>query len=82
MKTPRGKPRDPVKEQFWRRAIADQARSDLPIHAYCQRKGLNPRSYRSWRQELARRDVLPNEPRMRARGLSSLTEVCYRIKRL
>jgi thiopurine S-methyltransferase len=33
-------------------------------------------------QELARRDVLPNEPRMRARGLSSLTEVCYRIKRL
>jgi thiopurine S-methyltransferase len=33
-------------------------------------------------QELARRDVLPNEPRMRARGLSSLTEVCYRIERL
>jgi thiopurine S-methyltransferase len=33
-------------------------------------------------QELARRDVLPNEPRMRARGLSSLAEVCYRIERL
>ena len=29
--------------------------------------------------ELGRRDVLDNEPRMRARGLSSLTEVCYRI---
>jgi thiopurine S-methyltransferase len=29
--------------------------------------------------ELDRRDVLANEPRMRARGLSSLTEVCYRI---
>jgi thiopurine S-methyltransferase len=29
--------------------------------------------------ELGRRDVLGNEPRMRARGLSSLTEVCYRI---
>jgi thiopurine S-methyltransferase len=33
-------------------------------------------------QELARRDVLPNEPRMRARGLSNLTEVCYRMTRL
>jgi thiopurine S-methyltransferase len=32
--------------------------------------------------ELARRDVLGNEPRMRARGVSSLTEVCYRITRL
>jgi thiopurine S-methyltransferase len=32
--------------------------------------------------ELARRDVLANEPRMRARGVSSLTEVCYRITRL
>jgi thiopurine S-methyltransferase len=32
--------------------------------------------------ELARRDVLGDEPRMRARGVSSLTEVCYRITRL
>ena len=57
MKTRRGKPRDPVKEQFWRRAIDDQARSDLPIQAYCRRKGLNSRSFCSWRQELARRDA-------------------------
>jgi hypothetical protein len=32
--------------------------------------------------ELARRDVLGSEPRMRTRGVSSLTEVCYRITRL
>ena len=32
--------------------------------------------------QLARCDVLENEPRMRARGLSSLTEVCYRMTRL
>jgi thiopurine S-methyltransferase len=32
--------------------------------------------------ELVRRDILGDEPRMRARGLSSLTEVCYRITRL
>lgn len=56
MKPQRGKPRDPVKEQFWRRAIADQAQSDLSVQAYCQRKGLNPRSFCSWRLELARRD--------------------------
>jgi hypothetical protein len=55
MNTRRGKPRDPVKEQFWRRTISDQAQSDLPIQTYCRRKGLNPQSFRSWRQELARR---------------------------
>jgi thiopurine S-methyltransferase len=32
--------------------------------------------------ELARRDILGNEPRLRGRGVSSLTEVCYRITRL
>jgi thiopurine S-methyltransferase len=32
--------------------------------------------------ELARRDILGNEPRMRARGISRLTEVSYRITRL
>jgi thiol-disulfide isomerase/thioredoxin len=48
MKTQRGKLRDPVKEKIWRRAIADQAQSDLPTQAYCQRKGLNPRNFRSW----------------------------------
>jgi thiopurine S-methyltransferase len=32
--------------------------------------------------ELARCDVLSSESRMRARGLTSLTEVCYRITRL
>ena len=33
-------------------------------------------------RELSRRDVLGSEPRMRARGVSSLTEVCYQITRL
>lgn len=32
--------------------------------------------------ELTRRDVLGDEPRMRTRGVSSLTEVCYRLTRL
>jgi len=32
--------------------------------------------------ELERRDILADEPRMRARGVSSLIDVCYRITRL
>jgi thiopurine S-methyltransferase len=30
-------------------------------------------------RELARRDALQNEPRLRARGLTRLSEVCYRV---
>jgi thiopurine S-methyltransferase len=33
-------------------------------------------------RELARRDVLADEPRLRARGVTHLSEVCYRITRL
>jgi hypothetical protein len=74
MTTHRGKPRDPVKEQFWRRAIADQVRSDLPVQAFCQRKGLNPRSFRSWCQELARRDADVTSARP-GHGSASSTEL-------
>jgi transposase-like protein len=57
MKTRRGNQRDPLREQFWRRTLADQARSDLTIQAYCQRHSLNPATLEFWRQELARRDA-------------------------
>jgi thiopurine S-methyltransferase len=33
-------------------------------------------------QELARHDILENEPHMRARGVTKLLEVCYRLRRL
>jgi thiopurine S-methyltransferase len=33
-------------------------------------------------QELARQDILAGEPRLRARGLKELHEVCYRLTRL
>jgi thiopurine S-methyltransferase len=32
-------------------------------------------------QQLSRRDILPHEPRMRARGLTELHEACYRLTR-
>jgi thiopurine S-methyltransferase len=33
-------------------------------------------------QRLSRQDVLANEPRLRARGVSELHEVCFRLTRL
>ena len=57
MKSRRGKQRDPLRERFWRRTIADQAQSDLTIQAYCRRNSLNPATFRFWRQELARQDA-------------------------
>jgi transposase len=56
MKTRTGKRRDPVKEQFWRRTIADQARSGLSVRAFCKREGLEPWNFHWWRLALARRD--------------------------
>jgi transposase len=56
VKTRTGKPRDLVKEQFWRRSIADQAHCGLSVRAYCQREGLETWNFHWWRQELARRD--------------------------
>ena len=56
MKTRIGRPLDPLKDQFWRRTIADQACCGLSIKAYCRREGLEPRNFHRWRQVLARRD--------------------------
>src|SRR3954466_13407534 len=56
MQTRAGKRRDPVKERFWRRTIADQARSGLSVRAFCEREGLEPWNFHWWRQALARRD--------------------------
>lgn len=51
-----GKPRDPAREQFWRRTIRRQQRSGLPVRDFCRREGLKDGAFRWWRQELARRD--------------------------
>jgi hypothetical protein len=71
MNTRRGKQRDPLGEQSWRRTIADQAQSDLPIQAYCRRNSLNPASFRFRRQELARRDAEITSARTREHTDSS-----------
>jgi thiopurine S-methyltransferase len=32
-------------------------------------------------REIARQDILASEPKMRARGVTELFEVCYRLRR-
>jgi hypothetical protein len=56
MKARTGKRRDPLKEQFWRRTIADQARSGLSVRSFCEREGLEPWNFHWWRRALDRRD--------------------------
>ena len=56
MTTRISRPLDPLKEQYWRRTMADQARCGLSIKAYCQREGLELRNFHRWRQVLAQRD--------------------------
>jgi hypothetical protein len=56
MKTRTGKRRNPEKEQYWRRAIADQIRSGLSVRTFCEREGLEPWNFHWWRQALSRRD--------------------------
>jgi len=48
--------RDPEKEQFWRRMVAQQRQSAGSIRAFCEREGLSQPSFYQWRRELARRD--------------------------
>ena len=71
MNTRRGKQRDPLREQFWRRTLTDQARSDLTVQAYCRRHSLSPATFSFWRQELARRDAESTSTRTGERPASS-----------
>ncbi len=48
--------RDPEKEQFWRRMVAQQRQSAGTIRAFCEREGLSQPSFYQWRRELSRRD--------------------------
>jgi len=56
MATPRGKPRDPHKERFWRETIEERRRSGLAIATYCERHELKAWTFRWWQHELRRRD--------------------------
>jgi hypothetical protein len=56
---PRGHPRDPRKEQFWRDHLARWQCSRLSIRAYCAQHRLATPSFYAWRRTLALRDRQP-----------------------
>jgi len=52
-----GKPRDPRKEQFWRRMLRLWQRSGLSVRAFCEQHDLSQPSFYAWRRTLAQRDA-------------------------
>ena len=72
MPTVARRPRDLAKEQFWRRMIRRQQRTDLPISAFCEREGLKIANFHWWRRELTHRDQekLASSPGSLAKGPS------------
>jgi transposase len=52
---PRGHPRDPRKELFWRDHLARWQRSGLSVRAYCAQHHLAAPSFYAWRRTLAQR---------------------------
>lgn len=59
---PRVLPRDPKKEQFWRRTLARFASSGLNIRDFCSRHRLAETAFYFWRREIAARDREPGRP--------------------
>jgi hypothetical protein len=52
-----GKPRDPRKEQHWRRLIQLWNNSGLTVRAFCARHHITQPSFYAWRRELQQRDA-------------------------
>lgn len=52
-----GKPRDPRKEQNWRRLIQLWKNGGLTVRAFCARHNLSQPSFYAWRRELQERDA-------------------------
>lgn len=50
-----GRPRDPRKEQHWRRLIQQWQHSGLSVRAFCDRHQLAPPSFYAWRHRLRQR---------------------------
>jgi transposase-like protein len=51
-----GKPRDPRKEQHWRRVIQLSKNSELTVRAFCARHHITQPSFYAWRRELQHLD--------------------------
>jgi len=53
----KGKPRDLVKERYWRRLLAERDRSGLSVRAFCELHGLSEASLYAWRRTLVEREA-------------------------
>ena len=53
-----GKPRDPRKEQQWRRWIVQWQSSGLSIRRFCEQHHLSQPSFYAWRREIQQRDAV------------------------
>jgi hypothetical protein len=51
-----GRPRDPRKEQQWRRWIHEWQTSGLTVRDFCTRRGLAEARFYTWRRQLRRRE--------------------------
>jgi transposase len=76
-----GKPRDPRKEQQWRRWIQQWHDSGLSVRAFCARHHLAQPSFYAWRRILNERDaaatfipvqVVPDDEPSKARSVEVL----------
>ena len=52
-----GRPRDPRKEQHWRRCLQLWQQSDLTVREFCDRHHLAEGSFYAWRRQLQQRDT-------------------------
>jgi hypothetical protein len=52
-----GKPRDPHREQRWRRLIQRWKNSGLTVRAFCNRHHITQPSFYTWRRELKQCDA-------------------------
>src|SRR5262249_37947207 len=66
-----GKPRDPRKEQHWRRWVQRWKNSGLTVRDFCARHQLVQPSFYAWRRELQQRDETIAELRLRLAALEA-----------
>ena len=69
MGTRKGPARSRQREEFWRRIVTRQAKSELSIRQWCRQQGVAEPSFYAWRRTLARRrseqDATTERPRAR-----------------
>lgn len=69
-----GKPRDAVKERYWRQLIRRHAASGLGTRGFCAREGVPEYRFYSWRRTLRERDRQPPRDRERTRTKCSASD--------